>query len=322
MTANVRSMAYVGARPWHGFGERLKADDSIDLWKQQAGLDYEIAELPIFADLDHTMLRVPKKKALVRTDTHDVLSVVSTQFKIAGLQPGEIMEFYRDLVADMGFVMESAGALGAGQKVWALAKTGAVARIMNQDEVQQYLLLATAYDGSFATTGTYTAVRVVCQNTLHMALSEAENAVKIGHRSEFNPIEVKAKLGLSRESFAAWKQSAELLARVKIDASAAHQFYRDVFDIPTRNDLVPDKKMPLAVMADTFRDRFNNNTYTGADLEAANGTAWGLVNVVTEYLDHIRRETKNGGRLNNAWFGQGATLKQCTWDRAVELIDA
>lgn len=105
----------------------------------------------------------PEQKVLYRSDTKAPLSVVSARYQV--VQPAQILEFYSDLTEVGGFELETAGVLKAGPKLWALAKTGQSATLKGRDTVNGYLLLATACDGSLATTAQFTSVRVVCNNT-------------------------------------------------------------------------------------------------------------------------------------------------------------
>lgn len=95
----VETMAYVGEKPWHGLGNRLPADQSIDTWKKNAGMDWSIedAEVRFITGQNGigTISAFPEQKVLYRSDTKAPLSVVSNRFKV--VQPGEILEFYRDL---------------------------------------------------------------------------------------------------------------------------------------------------------------------------------------------------------------------------------
>lgn len=325
MSHEVEQMAYLGEVPWHGLGNALQPGLSIEEWRIAAGLNWAVNESPVFyyaAQDDGTsaLRQAQTRKVLFRSDTLEPLSVVSNGYK--PVQPKEILEFYRDLVNDMGFTIETAGSLKSGQKVWALAKTNESTFLRSQDEIRSYLLLATSYDTSMKTTGQFTNTRVVCNNTLQMALSETLDSVKIGHREDFNAIEVKALLGLSGDAFEAWRRSAELLTTIKVGADKSRSFYRSVMGVPQHDDDVIPRLVGSKNLADTFTKNFTENKYIGADLETSNGTAWGLVNVVTEYLDHVRRESRAGNRLDSAWFGTGAQIKHRTWEQALELVEA
>lgn len=114
---------------------------------------------------------------LMRSDTEEALSVVSGDYHM--VQPKEVLEFYRDLVATCGYSLETAGALNGGKKVWALARTGMAEGIgdkgQDQDQLAAYLLLATSCDKTLATTVAFTSIRVVCQNTLSFAANDVRS---------------------------------------------------------------------------------------------------------------------------------------------------
>ena len=146
----VETMAYVGERPWHGLGKQLAAGQSIQQWKQSAGMDWCIEEAEVRYITGRngvgTLSAYPGQKVLYRSDTQAPLAVVSKRFQV--VQPGEILEFYRDLTEIGGFELETAGVLAEGRKVWALARTGQSAVLKGKDQVDGYLLLATACDGT------------------------------------------------------------------------------------------------------------------------------------------------------------------------------
>src|SRR5471032_1733679 len=119
----------------------------------------------------------PENKVLFRSDTNAPLSVVSHRYHV--VQPSEILEFYRDLTEVSGYELETAGVLKGGRKIWALARTGQSSTIKGNDAMNAYVLLATACDGSLATTAQFTSIRVVCNNTLAVALDAGNGAVKV-----------------------------------------------------------------------------------------------------------------------------------------------
>lgn len=116
------AMAYVGARPWHGLGERLAPGKPIEIWLKAARLDWELSRQPVQYLVDGGFRVMDRRFVLARTDTGDALSIVSDDYNI--VQPREILEFYRELLTPSGYSLETAGALAGGRKVWALATSG------------------------------------------------------------------------------------------------------------------------------------------------------------------------------------------------------
>ncbi|AMP36971.1 DUF932 domain-containing protein [Ralstonia solanacearum] len=318
----VTSMAYANETPWHGLGNQLAPNQPIDVWAERAGMNWTIeeAEVRFVSGMAGSTLgsihAFPEQKVLYRSDTKLPLSVVSRRFHV--VQPAEIIEFYRDLVDAGGYELETAGVLKDGKKLWALAKTGQSATLKGRDRVNGYLLLATACDGTLATTAQFTSVRVVCNNTLAIALGDSTGAVKVPHRSQFDAQAVKRQLGIAVSSWDGFMVRMKALSECKVNDTAAEAFFRRVLTylatgantpVPATNDSA------IKTVQELFTGRGK-----GADMASATGTAWGLLNAITEYTDHHRRARSDDNRRDSAWFGAGATLKQKAWDEALRLV--
>ena len=311
MAHHVHTMAYVGTEPWHGLGQRLIPNQPLEAWQLAAGMDWSIESSPVrFFNGSETLHSFPEQLVLHRSDTHAPLAVVSNRYQV--VQPREILEFYRDLTEVSGFTLETAGVLKGGKKFWALARTGQSATLKGHDQVNGYLLLATACDGTLATTAQFTSVRVVCNNTLHIALNNSDGAVKVSHRSAFDPDAVKRQLGIAVSSWDGFMARMKALASCIVSDSQASAFVQRVLSTPTAQT-APDKAVK-AVLA------LYQGGGMGAELDSAKGTAWGLVNAVTQYADHERRARSSDHRMDSAWFGPGAALKHQAWSEALRLV--
>ncbi len=314
----VETMAYANTTPWHGLGNRLSAKQPIDVWAEQSGLSFEIKETPVrfmsesAASLG-SIMSFPEQKVLFRSDTNAPLSVVSNRYQV--VQPREILEFYRDLTEISGFELETAGVLKGGRKVWALARTNQSSTLKGNDTVNGYVLLATACDGTLATTAQFTSIRVVCNNTLAVALANGSGAVKVPHSTSFNPQAVKNQLGISVSSWDGFMYRMKTLSERKVKSHESLNYFLRVFTDPssTASGLSNERaiKKVLALYEGNGK---------GADLASSKGTAFGLLNAVTEYVDHERRARSVDHRLESAWFGAGATLKQKALDQALLMI--
>lgn len=313
----VETMAYVGEQPWHGLGNRLTAGQSIEQWKQGAGMDWHIEEAEVrYITGRHgvgTLAAYPGQKVLYRSDTHAPLAVVSKRFQV--VQPGEILEFYRDLTEIGGFQLETAGVLREGRKVWALARTGQSTQLKGKDRVDGYLLLATACDGTLATTAQFTSVRVVCNNTLQIAVGDRQGAIKVPHRSHFDPDAIKRQLGITVAAWDGFVAHMKALVEIPVDPDSVEGLLRRVLTYPAQMGKPPVVNEQAVRAARALYDGAGR----GAGLASSRGTAWGLLNCVTEYVDHHRRARTDDHRRDAAWFGQGAHLKQRTWDAMVAL---
>lgn len=317
----VQSMAYVGQQPWHGLGSQLVANQPLEVWAERAGMNWRIESSEVrFVTGTASIGAIhafPDQKVLYRSDTKAPLSVVSARYQV--VQPSEILEFYRDLTEVGGFELETAGVLKEGRKFWALAKTGQTGTLKGKDQVGGYLLLATACDGTLATTAQFTSVRVVCNNTLQIALGDGTGAVKVPHRSQFDAQAVKRQLGIAVSSWDAFMVRAKALAERKVTDSAAEAFFRRVLTYPVTassdRDILAVNERAIKAVGQLYAGRGK-----GAQLPSASGTAWGLLNAVTEFTDHHRRARSDDHRRDAAWFGAGATLKQKAWDEALKLV--
>ena len=316
----IEQMAYVGATPWHGLGSRLSPKQPIEIWQREAGMDWKIQDSPVHFKSDsigalgsiHTF---PDQKVLYRSDTKAPLSVVSQRYQV--VQPREVLEFYRDLTEVSGFELETAGVLKGGRKFWALARTGQGTTLKGNDQVNGYLLLATSCDGTLATTATPTTVRVVCNNTLTIALDGSCKAIKVPHSTRFDPQAVKKQLGIAVSQWDNFMHRMRMLSERKVQWHEAMGFFMNVLC-----DANPNMPLP-AVLPNERALRKVQCLYEGqgrgSTLESAQGTAWGLLNAVTEYVDHERRARSIEYRMDSAWFGQGAQLKQRALEAALQL---
>jgi phage/plasmid-like protein (TIGR03299 family) len=318
----VSNMAFVGDTPWHGLGNQLTHNQPLEVWAQASGMNWRIeeAEVRFVSGMVGSSLGsihpFPEQKVLYRSDTKAPLSVVSSRYQV--VQPAAILEFYRDLVEYSGFELETAGVLKDGKKLWALAKTGQSATLKGRDRVNGYLLLATACDGSLSTTAQFTSVRVVCNNTLAIALGDSSGAIKVPHRSQFDAQAVKRQLGIAISSFDGFMARMKALSECTVNDTAAESFYRRVLTYPTTSTSTPAQATndrAIKAVQELFAGRGK-----GADMASAAGTAWGLLNSVTEFVDHHRRARSDDNRTDSAWFGAGAALKQKAFEEAMRLV--
>ncbi len=327
MSHLIETMAYSGQTPWHQLGHALPQKQSIDVWAQAAGMQWSIHETPVrylatdLADghgLYGEALEFPEQKVLYRSDTKAALSVVSQRYKV--VQPREVLEFYRDLSEVAGFELETAGVLKAGRRFWALARTGKSTALRGSDLVHSYLLLATSCDGTLATMAIPTSVRVVCNNTLAMALqsAHASGAIKVPHSTQFDAQAVKRQLGIAVSQWDGFMYRMKTLAERKVKAHEALNYFLKVI---CQNDTAMDSASGLSNERALKKvQALYEGHGRGAELQAAKGTAWGLLCAITEYVDHEKQARSQDNRLDSAWFGQGAAIKQRALDTALQLV--
>lgn len=310
-------MAYVGEKPWHGLGQSLSQDATIEEWQTAAGMDWKIKRSKVrFATaLDATAETLEVDEAnhvLFRSDNKAPLAIVGSGFKV--VQPHETLGFFRGLVESAGYRLCTAGVLRGGRKFWAQAECGMEDNIMGNDVMKGKLLIATSCDGTMATVVKNVMERVVCANTLALAAKEKSKQVKVSHRSVFDADTVKGKLGIAIEDFETFISKARLLAMSQVSMSDAREFFTPYFF----NMGVSEKDRRVNAGFDKVLALFGG-AGRGARLEGVQGTAWGLVNAFTEFVDHHKGtvNTTRDVRLDNAWFGKGDDLKSQVFDNAI-----
>jgi len=307
-------IAFVGQTPWHGLGQELTADASIDTWSVEAGLNWEALIAPAVYTPAHTQLQLNSgRNVIYRSDNYESLGVMTGRYKIH--QPTEILDFFNTLVQSAGFKLEVAGCLRGGKRIWALANVNKEACVLHDDMVKGYLLLSTSFDGSTATIGQFTSVRVVCNNTISMADNEKNvGRVKLTHGSYFDASLLRDELGIAVSGFEGMMDDFRFLARKSVKKAQVDKFLKQIFPMvqnPFKSGEMKESKGYKAVL-ELFDGRGR-----GSDLPGVSGTKWGLLNAVTEYVDH-EAGRESDSRLANAWFGDGNRLKS----HAKELLMA
>lgn len=318
MAHEIETMAYVNAKPWHNLGVELSTNQPIEVWQKQSGMNFTIKDAPVQFSTNLTgheaVSSFPEQKVLYRSDTGAPLSIVSARYQI--VQPSEILEFYRDLTEIAGFELETAGVMKGGRKLWALARTHQSSSVKGNDLMHAYLLLATGCDGTLATTAQFTSIRVVCNNTLAISLDEGENAIKVPHNTRFNAAAVKQQLDISIPSWDNFMHRMKVLSNRQLKISEADKLLERIFS--DANSASEKQKNARAMKSvQTLYEGHGK----GAELSSSKSTAFGLLNAVTQFVDHERRARNEDYRRDSAWFGQGANLKQKAFDQVWQLVE-
>lgn len=312
-TTGTAAIAYAGQTPWHGLGQALSPDASIETWTREAGLDYTVKESPVLFQTDAATLpeEFKGRKVLHRSDTGGALAVVSDGYRV--VQPADVMGFFSKLVEIGGFQMETAGVLSHGRRVWALAKVNQGADVIEGDTVRPYVLLGTSYDGTMATVAKFTSIRVVCNNTITAALGrEHGGTVRVLHSERFNPDAVRMELGIVGDNWERFLVQSRKLSRETMGQVEADAFVTALLEPLRTNDKPLNQTKGYRRIMDLF-----NGQAIGAEIPGVAGTRWAMLNAVTEMVDHERGRSANT-RMESAWFGTGAALK----NKALELLSA
>lgn len=287
--------------PWHGLGQAMADNASIDQWREAAGMDWRIQRSAVRYNVARGgendaagFLTIPDQHVLFRSDTKAALGVVSDKYQV--VQPKEVLEFFRELAHVGGLEMSAAGTIFGGKRFWATAKIGTAAPLGLQDKIGGYLLISTSADGSLSTEVRRTTVRVVCNNTLQMARGE-KAAFKLTHRSKFDADQVKEFMGLNEVAWTSFKRDMVKLANTVVTNDTAERVLKELFK---SNETSGYRKV-----MDLF-----NGAGIGSGLDGSVGTAWGLLNSVTEYADRHVRATSDANRFVSSQWGPGNALKQ------------
>lgn len=288
---NTDTMFSVRERPWHGLGVVLdKAPKTIEEALEKSGLGWEVAGLPLTAGPD---IEVTDFKANVRMDTQDVLGVVGAGYTV--VQNREAFHFLNELLGGE-VVYETAGSLWGGRRVWVLAKLPETQEI-GGDATDTYLYVANSHDGSLAVTAAATPVRIVCNNTLRLALGRSEKApqsmFKFHHVGELQSKMDEARAALSTViGYADWfKGWGDELAAAKFTEKQFGNVLKRI--IPVDDSLAARAITNRTVQRDTVMSLFKGEGPAGDTRGNAPDTKWCAVNAVVEYADWGRGRREN-----------------------------
>ena len=313
MAHEVETMAYAGEVPWHGLGESVSNDLTPAQMMKKAGCDWTVEKQDMFIAAGQ---KVTGKKALVRSSDNSILDVVGDDWN--PIQNEQAFEFFSEFVLAGDMELHTAGSLKEGRNVWCLAKVKESFSILGDDQIDSYLLFSNPHQYGRAIDIRFTPIRVVCNNTLTLSLgAHSKNGVKLGHRSAFNPEQVKDTLGLAHEKFAKYKEVAEFLASKKFTMDSLIQYYNEVFPYTHKSNSVVNQYKDLSKTAKQAFEVLE--TQPGARF--GEGTWWQALNSVTYTTDHLLGRSQDS-RLQSAWFGINQGRKVNAVNKAVDYAEA
>lgn len=226
MAANVESIFYVRRAPWHGLGTKVQEAPDSKRALVLAGLDWKVKQMPVYTG-DNKM--IPGYKANVRDKDDRVLGVVTDRYKV--VQNEEAFAFTDELLG-YGVRYETAGSLQDGKKTWLLARMPRE-YIITGEQISPYLVFFNSHDGSGAIKVALTPIRVVCQNTLNLALHTAKrswSAIHTGNiRSKMQ--EAEESLFLAEKYMASLGREIEDLQKKALTDKQVRQFMEDLLPL-------------------------------------------------------------------------------------------
>jgi phage/plasmid-like protein (TIGR03299 family) len=301
------SMVYAGDVPWHGIGKKLPANATWEDINREGGF-YNVRKEEI---LTASGVAIPGKRALVREDTNAPLAVVSDSYHV--IQFEDVAKTIVEAAQGVDAIFHTAGLLGEdGARGWLLAELPRVLRVKgDESEIRPYLLGTAAHDGHHGVVLRNVATRVVCQNTLGVAMGESTKYhVAIHHTKNAGQRldEARRAFGLLLQGMDELEEYANLLAGTPF---SERQMKRTIDDLlPLDTEKTEDKQSKQLVEK---RDRVLSLYETGSGVGAGiRGTAWAAFQAWTEYADHHRvvRDDGNGAkRLESVWLGRAADMK-------------
>lgn len=284
MSANVETMFYVRETPWHGLGTKVEEVLSSQKALELSGLNWNVIQKPIYTS-DNIL--ISNYKANIRESDDKVLGVVTDRYKI--VQNKEAFSFTDSLIGE-GCKYETAGSLQNGRKVWLLAKLPDKYKIL-YDEVTPYMVFSNSHDGTGAIKVAMTPIRVVCNNTLNLALSSAKRIWSTIHTGNISSKlnEAMKTLLLAESYMENLDYEAHYLSRKTISDKKVLEFIELLLPLPDNASKIQEKNINL------LRDDMKLRYFDAPDLIDLPKTSWRFVNAVSDFATHINplRKTKN-----------------------------
>lgn len=302
-------MAYVGNVPWHGLGTKVDENLTPAEFQTVAGLDWNVVPVPAYADYNGQRIE-SGHQMLIRDIDSKPLTMITGDWN--PVQNSEAFEFFNEFCEAGSMKMDTAGSLKGGQWVWALAKTTETFEVFGGDEVQSYLLFSNPHIYGRSIDIQFTPTRVVCNNTLNVALNESSNRVRMNHRRVFDADEAKMMLGIAHDKMENFKTMVQFMGTKSYKDEILMEYFDEIF--PSHS-----KKEDAESSANAKRAFEVIETQPGA--EYAKGTWWQAFNAVTYLVDHeIGRSAES--RLTSNWYGLNKSKKMKALEKAVEYANA
>lgn len=288
MAALVESMVYTREKPWHGLGTKVEdAPTSADALRL-AGLDWRVEQKNIQLCGGS---KVSGYKANVRSTDGKVLGVVSDRYRI--VQNADAFEFTDSIIGgDVRY--ETAGSLNGGKKIWMLAKLPETE--IAGDKTEPYLCFSNTHDGSGAVRVCMTPIRVVCNNTLNLALDSAKRAWSVRHTGSLQSKmhEARACLRMANTYMGALAEKADRMANTAITRDQLNRILDELF--PVDEHSTEREKQNIKKLRDEYMV-----CYFAPDLVKFRDTAWGTYNAMSDMITHNAPLRKTENYRENNW---------------------
>jgi phage/plasmid-like protein (TIGR03299 family) len=314
MAHEIEGNKFVGTQvAWHRIGTVVEKAMTAQEAMVLAGLDTTLHKQTLYVeDYGDGYLSVPDKKGIVRMEDGKVLGVVGDGYEI--IQNRDCFDFMDGIIGEGRAVYETAGSLRGGSRIFLTVKMANALKI-GPDKIDKYLCLSTSHDMSLALRVHWTPVRVVCQNTLSVALKgvkHGQNAVAIRHTKHYRDKVAEARriLGLADEYYAYMEQQFNKMLNTHMSDYSYGRLLEKVFPIPEKG----------SARIENIKNECVRLFIQGAGHENIKNTHWAGYNAIVEYADHGRstriKEGRNEDevRMETTLWGSGAQLKQKAFD--------
>ena len=289
MAANVETMFSVRERPWHGLGTVVESAPSSKEALELAGLDWQVHQKDISVLWGRT---IPGYKANVRDTDGAVLGVVTDKYRV--VQNEDAFAFTDELLGE-GVKYETAGSLNGGKKVWILARLPRE-YVISGERISPYLVFSNTHDGSGAIRVAITPIRVVCNNTLNLALARAERSFSMIHTGNINEKfeEAKKTLFMADTYMEELGKEFERLRSIKVSDAQVEEYV---------NMLIPLDEDATATQiknARTLRNDILTRYFDAPDLKVLGKNAYRFVNAASDFATHanpLRRTVRYKEKL-------------------------
>jgi phage/plasmid-like protein (TIGR03299 family) len=308
-------MFSVGKKPWHGLGKVLENAPSIEEGIKLAGLDWNVSLRPAITN-DDDSINLDTHKIVVRDDIKQPLGIVGNNYQV--LQNKDAFSFFEPFVENEMASLETAGSLFNGKKVFILAKINSDNMVVDKnDEIEKYILLSNAHDGSQALRIGFTPIRVVCNNTLTAAHnSNASQLIRLNHKGNIVQTlsELRETMDLINQQFLATEEQYRYLATKEINTEDLRNYVKQVFSVKKLENIIDEHEESEKIEAE--RKRLIARVEEIFELEPVKN-AWTMYNSVNYYLNHERSKDLET-RYNQMWFGYAKRLDQKALKLAME----
>jgi len=324
---NNGGMAFVsrGEVAWHGLGTVLPKEEKLTAAKcmKYGGMDYEVgivpthANIPLIGQFDeqgnqmYATSDVPKSNATYRKDTGVVLGTVGDRYTVVDNK--DAFGFFDAITGGEEGIYQTAGVLGVGERIFITAKMPDYIRIEGTNDITEvYVLLTSSHDGTGAIKACVTPIRVVCNNTLRAALNNCTNKVSIRHTTNAKSALANAHklMGITSQYAQEMSEVLNHLTTVKLSDAKALEIIEGLFPMPD------DKPSTRTI---NIRNEVFGAYQSGTGQEGIVGSAYGLFNGITYYVDHLKSYKNQEVMLDNIMGGQGAKLVDQTMATLLSL---